>query len=73
MRARKMHCATEFVKTATEVYEGVTSVAWRQDRDVIHFLALWLVNYVGGPKEKCLCIAGLLILHSLPPLYICHL
>ena len=61
-----MHCAIDFCKSATEVYEGVTSGAWRQDRGVIHFVALCLIDYAGGPKGKCLCIAGVPILHLLP-------
>ena len=56
MRAKTMLCAIDFVLSATDVYEGVTSSAWRQERGVIHFVALCLVNYVGGPKGKCLCI-----------------
>ena len=68
-----MHCAIDFVKSATEVYEGVTGGARRQDRGVIHFVALWLVIYVGDPKGECLCIAGLPILHPLPIPVICGL
>ena len=66
-----MNCAIDFVKSAIEVFEGVTGGAWAQDRGVIHFVALWLVNYVRGPMGKCLCIPGLPILHPLPILYIC--
>ena len=60
-----MHCAIGFVKSATEVYEGVTGGAWRQDRGVIHFVALWLVNmfvhsrasyFAPSPPPRQFCI-----------------
>ena len=47
-----MHCAVDFAKSAAEMYEGVASGAWRQDRGVLHFVALCLVNYFGSQWEK---------------------
>ena len=60
VRARTTHCTIDFVKSTTGVYVGVTSGAWKQDRSVIHFVTLWLVNYARDPKGKCFCIAGFL-------------